>query len=67
MTPTGEETMVRVGVAEAAARLTELLERAVAGEEIEIHWGGAAPVRLTPATVAGLFGGEASDTDVEAA
>lgn len=59
--------MVRVGVAEAAARLAELLERAVAGEEIEIHWGGAAPVRLTPATVAGLFGARTPDTDSEAA
>jgi antitoxin (DNA-binding transcriptional repressor) of toxin-antitoxin stability system len=40
--------MTRVGVAEAALRLAELLERAVAGEDIEIHWGGTAPVRLAP-------------------
>lgn len=62
--------MVRVGVAEAAARLTELLERAVEGEEIEIHWGGTAPVRLTPSGgLAGLFGGAetAAKDDAEAA
>lgn len=58
--------MVRVGVAEAAARLPELLERAVDGEDIEIHWGGAAPVRLTPSVAADLFGAR-DETDAEAA
>lgn len=47
---------VRVGVAEAATRLAELLERAAAGEVVEIHWGGGAPMRLTPDVAGNLFG-----------
>ena len=36
------------------------------GEDIEIHWGGAAPVRLTPSVAADLFGAR-DETDAEAA
>ena len=52
--------MTEVGIHEAAARLSQLVERARQGEEIVITRNGTPAVRLTPvpnrlASVRGLF------------
>lgn len=55
--------MQEVTIAEAKARLTQLVEKAEQGEAIAITRNGKAVAHITPAPISGIEKGEATASD----